>query len=352
MIPTHLKQALANNQPFVLYRKPNETLVNAWFQKNDFLHTTKDLNTSCFVFAPFFGEEIVVFYPKDCVLLQEEIIPNVTLSEKEMILEKPTVDKEFHIQLVQKGIDAILDGKMQKVVLSRKEEVLIDEKSYELYYQRFLQKYPTAFVYWWYHPKIGMWMGATPEQLVQAENNNVKTVALAGTMVDQGRDLQEVVWGQKEQEEQKVVTDFIINRLQPLSSSIHQTKPFTHKAGSLLHIKTDIAAELKPEHSVQEVINALHPTPALCGFPKEEARDFIIENEGYNREFYGGYLGEWEIDNLHYAKTTDLFVNLRCMKIQNNQAYLFLGGGVNKDSDPVSEYYETVNKSKTVKSIL
>lgn len=352
MIPTHLKQALANNQPFVLYRKPNETLVNAWFQKNDFLHTTKDLNTSCFVFAPFFGEDKVVFYPNECHLFQEELIPNVTLSEKEMILENPTVDKEFHIQLVQKGIDAILDGKMQKVVLSRTERVDIDDKSYELYYQRFLQKYTTAFVYWWYHPKIGMWMGATPEQLVQAEENIVKTVALAGTMVNKGVDLKEVIWGQKEQEEQKVVTDFIVNRLQPLSTQVYQTEPFTYKAGSLLHIKTDIEAQLKVEHSVQEVINALHPTPALCGFPKEEARDFIIENEGYNREFYGGYLGEWEIDNLHYAKTTDLFVNLRCMKIQNNQAYLFLGGGVNKDSDPVSEYYETVNKSKTVKSIL
>lgn len=352
MIKTNLKKALATHQPFVLYRKPNETLVNAWFQKNDLLHSTKDLNTSCFVFAPFSGEEKVVFYPNECHLFQEKIVPNVSFSEKEMLLENLNVNKDFHTQLVQKGIDVILEGKMQKVVLSRTEEVAIKESSYELYYQRFLQKYPTAFVYWWYHPKVGMWMGATPEQLVQAENNVVKTVALAGTMVDQGIDLEQVVWGQKEQEEQKVVTDFIFDRLKPFANEIVITEPYTYKAGSLLHIKTDIEAILKNDNSVQEVVKALHPTPALCGYPKEEARDFIIANEGYDRAYYGGYLGEWKIDNLNYAEKIDLFVNLRCMKIQKNKAYLFLGGGVNKDSNPENEYYETVNKSKTVKSIL
>lgn len=352
MIKTNLKKALATHQPFVLYRKPNETLVNAWFQKNDLLHSTKNLNTSCFVFAPFSGEKKVVFYPNECHLFQEKIVPNVSFSEKEMLLENLNVDKDFHTQLVQKGIDAILEGKMQKVVLSRTEEVAIEESSYELYYQRFLQKYPTAFVYWWYHPKVGMWMGATPEQLVQAENNVVKTVALAGTMVDQGIDLEQVVWGQKEQEEQKVVTDFIFDRLKPFANEIVITEPYTYKAGSLFHIKTDIEAILKNDNSVQEVVKALHPTPALCGYPKEEARDFIIANEGYDRAYYGGYLGEWKIDNLNYAEKIDLFVNLRCMKIQNNKAYLFLGGGVNKDSNPESEYFETVNKSKTVKSIL
>src|SRR5690554_2332806 len=137
-----------------------------------------------------------------------------------------------------------------------------------------------------------MWKGATPEQLVKIESNTVKTVALAATQVDKGMDLKKVVWGEKEQQEQQVVTDFIVDSLKPFSKEISQTPPVTHRAGSLLHIKTDIEAELSDEKNAYDVVEALHPTPALCGFPKDASRDFIIANEGYDREFYGGFLGE------------------------------------------------------------
>src|SRR5690554_839190 len=347
-----IADSLCKKQPFVLYRKPNETMRFGWFQNNDELHTATVLERSCFVFAPFAGTEKVVFYPDECRLIKDDASFEVAFSENNTALENPLVDKTFHIQLVQKGIDAIQSEAMQKVVLSRQEEIVIDESLYEIYFQRFLKKYPTAFVYWFYHPKVGMWMGATPEQLVQIEKSEVKTVALAATQLDKGMELSEVLWGDKEQDEQQIVTDFIVDSLQPFSKRIAQTKPFTHRAGSLLHIKTNIDAVLyKPEHAY-EVVEALHPTPALCGFPKENAKDFILNNEGYDREFYGGFLGEWKFNNLDYAETSDLFVNLRCMKMEGSKGYLFLGGGINKDSNPEGEYYETVNKSKTVKSIL
>ncbi|HLV51621.1 MAG TPA: isochorismate synthase [Flavobacterium sp.] len=343
---------LKEKRPFAIYRKPNEITRFGWFQNNVNLNTTKVLEESCFVFAPFSGTEKVVFYPKDCQLMKEDSDFEVTFPEKDIQLENPQIDKTFHMQLVQKGIDAIQSETIEKVVLSRREEVVIDETLYEDYYQRFLKKYPTAFVYWFYHPKVGMWMGATPEQLVYIENKKVKTVALAGTQVDKGINLSEVVWGEKERKEQQIVTDFIVQSLKPFSKEIHQIQPFTHRAGSLLHIKTAIEAELSDSENAYKIVQALHPTPALCGFPKEEARYFILTNEGYDREYYGGFLGEWKFNNLDYANTSDLFVNLRCMKMEGTKGYLFLGGGVNKDSDPESEYYETVHKSKTVKSIL
>lgn len=352
MMTEKIKEWLQEKRPFVVYRKPNETVRFGWFQKNDDLHTTTVLEQSCFVFAPFSGAEKVVFYPENCLLIKDDSDFEVSFSEKDMMLENPLVNKAFHIQLVQKGIDAIQSGAMEKVVLSRKEEVIIDQSLYETYYQRFLEKYPTAFVYWFYHPKTGMWMGATPEQLVKIESNTVKTVALAATQVDKGMDLKQAIWGEKEQKEQQVVTDFIVDSLKPFSKEIRQTPPFTHRAGSLLHIKTDIEAELSDGKNAYDVVEALHPTPALCGFPKDVSRDFIITNEGYDREFYGGFLGEWKFNNLDYENASDLFVNLRCMKIDDSKGYLFLGGGINKNSDPESEYNETVNKSKTVKSIL
>lgn len=346
-----IKEWLSERLPFVVYRKPYEQIIKGWFQHTDHLYLTDYLDRSCFVLAPFSGTAKVVFYPENCSYLE---IP-VNIAETYNVHVELKVDEQEkvrHMHLVQRGIDAISDGKMTKVVLSRKEEVALDPSVFTGYFNRFLHKYPTAFVYGYYHPEIGMWMGATPEQLLKIEGHTVKTVALAGTMTDSGKDPDEISWGNKEQEEQQVVTDFIVEKLRPFTSDIRQTKPFTHKAGSLLHIKTDIEAVLNDPQRAYEVVASLHPTPALCGFPKETARNFIIAEEGYDREYYGGYIGEWRSERGEAAFNSDLFVNLRCMKMEGDRGYLYLGGGVNKDSDPEKEYYETVNKSKTVKSIL
>lgn len=347
-----VKKALANGFPFIVYRKPNETSRFGWFQRENHLNTVNELTKSCFVFAPFSNEKKVVFYPEECEIVKNDTKFDIDFSESEVSLENLNDDKVFHLQLVSKGIESIKKGVIEKVVLSRKEEVSIDENSYEIYFKRFLKKYPTAFVYWFYHPKVGMWMGATPEQLLKIENDIVQTVALAGTMLNLDTDFNSVVWGEKEINEQQIVTHFIVDALQDFSENLKQTEPYTFKAGSLIHIKTDIQAKIINKENSYKIVQALHPTPALCGFPKETAKNFIVANEGYNREFYGGYLGEWKFNNLDYSNKSDLFVNLRCMKIEKSKAYLFLGGGINKDSNPESEYLETVNKSKTVKSIL
>src|SRR5690606_7653557 len=303
-----LHKALNLQMPFVLYRKPHQQTVNGWFPESDRLIVEEKLTTSSFVFAPFIGSKKVVFYQKDSKIIQENFVSNANFSNKDVPFITDESIQKKHVQLVEKGIEAIRSGMMQKVVLSRKEVVNIDKQEYAIYFQRFLHRYPTAFVYWWYHPNIGMWMGATPEQLIFTEDLQLQTVALAGTMVDTNIDLNQVVWGIKEQEEQKVVRDYIVDRLQDFCDTIETTQPYTYRAGSLLHIKTDIYATLHTAHHLQNVIESLHPTPALCGFPKEVARDFIITHEGYDREYYGGFLGEWQCKK-NDQTSTDLFVN-------------------------------------------
>ena len=91
----------------------------------------------------------------------------------------------------------------------------------------------------------------------------------------------------------------------------------------------------------------MHPTPAVCGLPKQSAKDFILQNENYNRDFYTGFLGEINILN-----KTDLFVNLRCIQIVDNIAYIYIGCGITKDSIPDKEFLETVNKSITMKRVI
>ena len=157
---------------------------------------------------------------------------------------------------------------------------------------------------------------------------------------------------QKEKQEQRFVTDYITASLQDFSSDIRATAPYTFRAGTIVHIKTDISAELKAEKSLKSIIDTLQPTPAVCGLPKDKALDFLIANEGYDREYYSGYLGEINIDMATGQSKTDLFVNLRCMKIANDAAHLYIGCGITKDSDPAKEFVETVNKSTTMKRVL
>jgi isochorismate synthase len=135
--------------------------------------------------------------------------------------------------------------------------------------------------------------------------------------------------------------------------------PYTFQAGSIIHIKTDIHATLDTQFDVSKIIDLLHPTPAVCGFPKNKSKEFILKNEGYDREFYSGYLGEWNKDFLTYERgKSDLFVNLRCMKLDIDsksnvtKSQLFIGCGITSDSNPEKEYFETVNKSQTLKKIL
>jgi hypothetical protein len=109
----------------------------------------------------------------------------------------------------------------------------------------------------------------------------------------------------------------------------------------------------KYEKTLKKVIAAVHPTPAVCGLPKQSAKNFIRENEGYNREYYSGFLGELNLDLVTFKTAqTDLFVNLRCVKILKDKAQLFIGCGITKDSNPEAEYIETINKSMTMKKII
>ena len=136
------------------------------------------------------------------------------------------------------------------------------------------------------------------------------------------------------------------------------SKPYSIKAGNIWHIKTDISGVLNSDFSLEQVIGLLHPTPAVCGLPKEKSKAFILENENYDRSFYTGFLGELNSSFTTDPVSSDLFVNLRCMQIESasehemTKAYLYMGCGITKDSIPVKEWSESINKSMTMKKIL
>jgi len=231
------------------------------------------------------------------------------------------------------------------VVLSREEVVNITKFDINIVFERLLQSYPTAFVYCFFHPEIGLWLGATPEQLLKASGTTFQTIALAGTQ--KASDIEAVIWPNKEKEEQQLVTDYIVSQLQPYTDDLQISEPYTIQAGAICHIRTDIKGSWKKENTLQQIIHLLHPTPAVCGFPTAVAKDFILKNESYNRSFYTGFLGELNCDS-----SSDLFVNLRCMQVEGQEVHLYMGCGITKDSVPESEWLETVNKSMTMKRVL
>ncbi len=160
-------------------------------------------------------------------------------------------------------------------------------------------------------------------------------------------DSEGVIWKNKEKEEQQFVTDYIVEIFKNIASDVSVSKPYGVRAGNIWHIKTDISGILNSNFGLQKVIRLLHPTPAICGLPKDKSKIFILENENYARTFYTGFLGELNLEN-----KTNLFVNLRCMEIYNSQAHLFMGCGITKDSIPEKEWEESVNKSATMKRVL
>ena len=230
---------------------------------------------------------------------------------------------------------------------------MVDLIDYDLetVFKKLIYNYPSAFNYCFYHPKIGIWFGATPEQFLKLNQKSLQTVALAGTQVAGVSD--KINWNEKEKVEQQLVTDFITSGLVGKVNKLYISSPYSVKAGNLRHIKTDITATIKSKKAIGEIILALHPTAAVCGLPKEAAKAFILENEKYDREYYSGFLGELNIDLATFrTEQSDLFVNLRCMKIKGKVAELFVGCGITAASIPGDEFLETVNKSMTIKRVL
>lgn len=337
--------------PFVAYRKPNEELVTLMTQNSEKLSELNGFDDSGFVFVPFdnLGKKVIfplkeseVFHSK--ITQYDVVIGEDSYSLKEINHHYETSKKE-HIELIQKGIDFIQNENALKIVLSRKEVLSFSDFKMLHTFKKMLKNYNNAFVYVWFHPEIGLWMGATPERLLTIKNNNFITMALAGTQPYLG-DIN-VIWKEKEQIEQQIVTDYILESLKNKIKVTEVKGPYTVKAGSLLHLRTDITGQLDSFDLLESLVESLHPTPAVCGLPKETAVQFIKQNENYKRTYYSGYLGE-----LNMNGNSQLVVNLRCMEIKNNQVSLFVGGGITKGSDAVKEFEETVAKAMVMKKVL
>ena len=341
-----ITKSLDDKLPFVIFRKPNADASEAVFQRDAKTHFTSDFSENGFVFAPFNSDKETLFIPFSVADKFSFITDEISQQSISKIKSNSSeIEKQQHEKLVQKGIDFINASDTDKVVLSRKEIIEVEGCDVFDIYKKLVSNYTTAYVYCWFHPVSGLWMGATPELLISSDNQEFKISALASTQEYKGTF--DVNWNKKEKQEHQFVIDYIVSQLANYKLKISKTH--TVKAGSLVHLRADISGVINAsDFNLSKLIETLHPTPATCGLPKESAKGFILDNERYNREYYTGFLGE--VNNT----AVDLFVNLRCMKIDLvlQNISLYIGGGITKDSIPTKEWKETVSKSKVMKKVL
>jgi isochorismate synthase len=245
-----------------------------------------------FVFAPYRITE-----DSPAILLQPAIY-----SEDFSSAEKPDIDlfepfesgsttrkcrvqsREDYLKMIEETIGVLKEGSLSKVILSRQISVQYSNSSLGSTFFELQSHIPNAFTYLVNLPVAGIWMGATPEVLIKSEGEYFETVSLAGTQVRKPG-TEEYYWSTKDIEEQAFVSRFMLDVF--FNFDIHRYKtsgPETLESGKVAHLKTSFFFDAERiVDCLGNFIAELHPTPAVCGLPKDLADEYIRKKEPYER---------------------------------------------------------------------
>ncbi len=358
-----IEHLLNNNIRFAAYCLPGIQQFKVIIQHSDNICELSSLNNiednHGFVFAPFdLGSKHKIIIINDDSVLNEgdEIhasllnIPKEKASWNNSLRTPYFSSKEDYLNQFDDFHNLLSVNALQKIILSRvlPHKVNANFKASSLF-QELNRSYKSAFTYIINTPETGCWLGASPEQLLKISNGSATTVSLAGTQENKHHNTNKVSWGNKELTEQNIVTEYIQEILSNyVDKKLIKKNTETVTAGKIVHRQTLFSfPSARIGKNIGSFISQLHPTPAVCGLPKAEALENINKTEMHDREYYSGFLGLINMD-----EATDLFVNLRCLKVHDDQLALYAGGGLTIDSDPEKEWEETGLKANTLLSIL
>ena len=235
-------------------------------------------------------------------------------------------------------------GRVSKVVAAQRTEVGFDRPvDAPLVLDRLRRAAPgtTCFAL-----RIGnaTWVGATPERLVTRRGSKFETEALAGSIGAREVAAAEVLRSSsKNRAEHDFVVDAVLDNLRPLAEQMAAEPIEIKELPHLLHLRTPIAGRLRPGVDVFDLVDALHPTPAVGGFPRQEALELISAHEASARGWYAGPVGWVDADG-----DGEFVVALRSGLIRDRKAYVYAGSGIVSGSDASGEYSETMLKRLTV----
>ena len=288
-----------------------------------------------------------------CRKLLDIKLPRVKYHELIDITDFPV--KNDYINSIASVIKNIKSHKVKKVVMSRYKRAYIKQDLCEVsILQTLCSSYPDCTNYFFSFPNEGIFFGSTPERLLNKNKKILITEALAGTMKRGATENEDCLFekklsgSEKNQDEHQFVIDEIISKLAPKSKLICVSNhPEVVKLKNVQHLKSIIKTEVKNDISLLELVDILHPTPAVAGTPIQSALDYINKNETYDRGWYSGPIG-WLDSN----GNGDIFVGLRSSLYKNNYIYMFSGSGIVSQSSPEEEWEETEMKLQPILTAL
>lgn len=255
---------------------------------------------------------------------------------------------------VAEAIAAIEDGAIRKVVLARSVIVRSDTAPDGFDVVSHLERsYRQCFGFGW-RVSGATFVGASPELLVRSSGGVVTSNPLAGTAPRgegeaEDRTLAEALMrSEKDRIEHRYVVDDIAERIKPFTDDLDvPAGPSLRRMATVQHLSTTVTGTTRPDVHVLDLVDALHPTPAVGGTPREAAQAFIARVEPFDRGWYTGGVG-W-VDG---AGDGEFAIGLRCGLLDGTSAHVFAGAGIVADSNPDSELLETRLKLRPMLELL
>lgn len=276
-----------------------------------------------------------------------------TRSTLRIVARRP--DRPTWEAAVARAAGAVGRGRLDKVVLARRVD-LVAEAPIDVgaVLRRLVATAPgsTVFAVASGGPDGSVFVGASPERLVEVRGRSVRTVALAGT-VRRGADADEdavlaaeLLASEKDREEHAVVVDMLRATLAPLVEDlVVDPRPRIVRLPTVQHLATEFAGRLRADDGLLGLVGRLHPTPAVGGWPRKAALAYIEEEEGLDRGWYAGPIG-W----VDLAGDGEFVVAIRSGVVSGARASLFAGCGIVADSEPAREWDEAEWKLRALAS--
>jgi len=245
---------------------------------------------------------------------------------------------------VKEALTAISEGRVSKVVLARTLDLITERHLDPIEVVHHLWQENCGSHVFYFEPEEGCAIaGAAPETVTTVSDGRFHATAVAGTVArgetprEQEQLAKRLLASEKEGVEHRIALDDMVARLGPLAENIEaQPEPHVLTLARLQHLETEIRARLREGTSALTVLEALHPTPAVCGLPRDAALEFLDEVEPFERGWYAGPVGWFDLDG------NGVFVPaLRCAVVQDLRWRLFAGAGIVEGSDSGLEWDET-----------
>ena len=264
---------------------------------------------------------------------------------------KDVPDPNTYSDTINLILEKLKPGHIEKVVLSRSHHVKIGKSFSAVSGMQVLRNaYPKCMSFFFSFPNEGIFFGSTPERLIRLNDKEFETEALAGTIsrgknMEEDRLLAEKLRGShKECEEHRFVLEQILRKLKPITERLDFADyPEILKLKNVQHLKTQIHGKLISNQHILEIVDQLHPTPAVAGTPTQDAMEIIQELEHHDRGWYSGPIGWADING-----KGEFFVGLRSALVSNNEAHVFAGGGIVSESIAEQEWDETELKIQPI----